>query len=97
MSQPKPYRPDTLADRWEISATTVRNMCEDGRLPHFKIGKLYRIPVAAVEEYEQCQTSQSESSEAATAFHGTRTASGDAISLRHARERMRKPKVATDT
>ncbi|WP_411041115.1 helix-turn-helix domain-containing protein [Sulfitobacter sp. LC.270.F.C4] len=97
MSQPKPYRPDTLASRWEISATTVRNMCDDGRLPHFKIGKLYRIPAAAVEEYEECQTSPSADSAADTAFHGMKAASAGAINLKHARERKPRQKHGIDT
>ncbi|WP_425537407.1 helix-turn-helix domain-containing protein [Phaeobacter gallaeciensis] len=82
-----PYTAATLSLRWGVSQTTVRNMCDDGRLPHFRIGKLYRIPAAAVEEYEECQASLSGDSAADTASHGMKAGSEDVISLRHAPER----------
>jgi len=52
------FTPETLALRWTVSQTTIRNMCNAGELVHFRLGRLYRIPVSAVEEYE-CQISVS--------------------------------------
>ena len=91
-----PFTPETLANRWGISATTVRNMCGSGELGHFRLGSLYRIPMAVVEEIENCK-SQSDGSEVDTASHGRKTEGGGAISLRHARERRPKAKGATAT
>jgi excisionase family DNA binding protein len=91
------FTPDTLATRWGVSATTVRTMCEDGRLAHFRIGKLYRIPAATVEEFENWQISQSADSVAVSASRGQPKESASAISLRHAPERKQKPRGATDT
>lgn len=49
------YTPDQLAERWECSANTVRNMIKDKKLPAFKLGgRVYRIPAKAVEEHEKC-------------------------------------------
>lgn len=48
----KPYTPETLGERWDCSATTVRNMCIDGTLRSFRVGRLYRITAAAVAEHE---------------------------------------------
>ena len=55
MSAPKPYSPETLADRWGCSAEKVRLMYRAGELPGFRLGKLIRIPANEVERYE-CQT-----------------------------------------
>ena len=87
----KPYDPSTLADRWGCSAMTVRNLCSEGKLRHFRLGRLYRIPAAAVEEYEW-QTLQSADCAADTVSYGARMESDDAISLRHAPEKKRKQK-----
>lgn len=88
-----PFTPETLANRWGVSAQKVRNMCIDGEVAHFRLGKLYRIPAVAVEEYEECQTSTSGVSEAGSASTGATTPeSVSAISLRHAPERKRRQK-----
>ncbi|WP_425537230.1 helix-turn-helix domain-containing protein [Phaeobacter gallaeciensis] len=82
-----PFTPETLGLRWGVSATTIRNMCNQGELNHFRLGRLYRIPAAVVEEKEQCQTSASDVSGADTASIGMKAASEDVIALRHAPER----------
>jgi len=51
-NNPRPYTPETLAERWECSASTVRNMCISGTLRSFRVGKLYRITANAVAEHE---------------------------------------------
>ena len=48
----KPFSPDTLADRWGCSSATVRAMIRAGDLDAFRIGRLYRIPWAAVQRVE---------------------------------------------
>lgn len=73
MSAPKPYSPETLADRWGCSAEKVRLMYRAGELPGFRLGKLIRIPANEVERYE-CQTT--------TASHGTEENSQSPIETR---------------
>lgn len=88
----RPFTPETLANRWGVSPTMVRNMCGSGQIEHFRLGKLYRIPAKAVEDYE-CQTSASGDSGAGSASTGeAMTGSDNAISLRHAPERKRRQK-----
>jgi excisionase family DNA binding protein len=52
----RPYSPQTLADRWGCSSEKVRQMCRNGELASFTLGKLIRIPAHEVERVE-CQTS----------------------------------------
>src|SRR5690606_15733807 len=72
VSAPKPYSPETLAERWGCSAEKVRIMYRNGELPGFRLGKLIRIPAAEVERYE-CQTTSTDSlgTEADGLSHGT--------------------------
>jgi excisionase family DNA binding protein len=89
-----PFTPETLANRWGVSAQKVRNMCIDGEVAHFRLGKLYRIPAVAVEEYEECQILASGVSGAGSASTGTTPLeSANAISLRHSPARKRKGKL----
>ena len=98
MAQARPFTPETLAERWDVTATTVRNLCQSGELAHFRLGRQYRIPAKIVEEIEQCQKLASDDSGAATASIGAMTMEpGDGISLRHAPERKRGRKHLTDT
>lgn len=78
----KPHTPDSLAQRWGCSAETVRQLFKKGHLRGFRVGNMIRIPQQAVEDYE-CQTSQSASSEEASA------STGDTISIRHAPQKRR--------
>lgn len=88
----RPFTPETLANRWGVSATMIRNMCGVGQIEHFRLGKLYRIPAKAVEEYE-CQKSASDDCAADSASTGeAMTGSDNAISLRHAPARKRRQK-----
>ncbi|WP_413777641.1 helix-turn-helix domain-containing protein [Thalassovita sp.] len=83
----RPFTPETLAAAWGCSAETVRNLCRSGTLKHFRLGRLYRIPANAVEEYE-CQTSASDVSEVVSVSTGpSQTESAPGLSLRHAPER----------
>lgn len=92
MGEARPVTPDMLAKRWQCSAETVRQLVHRRELRGFRVGRMIRIPWDAVEEYEKCQTSASDDCAADTAYIGTRTASDDAISLRHAPERKRRRK-----
>ena len=59
-----PFTPETLADRWQCSPRHIRNMIRDGRLPGFRLGgKLLRIRAGDVEEFEQCQNTDSDDTE----------------------------------
>jgi excisionase family DNA binding protein len=51
---PRPYSPETLAERWECSAEHIRAMYRRGELTGFQLGKLIRIPAEEVERIE-CQ------------------------------------------
>lgn len=52
MNNGRPYTLDGLGERWECSGSHVRRLCASGKLRHFRIGSLYRIPVDAVLEFE---------------------------------------------
>lgn len=41
-----------LAFRWGCSYQHVRNMCVDGTIPSFRIGRIFRIKLSDVETYE---------------------------------------------
>ncbi|WP_127045186.1 helix-turn-helix domain-containing protein [Pseudorhodobacter sp. E13] len=88
----RPYTPDTLAARWQCSAETVRNLIKQGKLEGFRLGRMFRIPAQAVEEYEQCLISPLADCGAVSASRGTKAVNVDAISLRHAPERKPRPK-----
>jgi excisionase family DNA binding protein len=52
---PKPFSPETLAERWGCSAEKVRQMVHRGELRGFRLGKLIRIKAIEVERYECSQ------------------------------------------
>ena len=87
-----PYTPDTLADRWGCSGEKVRQLVKQGQLRGFRIGRMIRIPVSAVEEYEQCGNTALGASMAALSSLGMTTASDDAFVLVHSRERKPRQK-----
>lgn len=76
-----------LAEHWGCSDEKIRQMCNAGSLRHFKIGKHYRIPADAVEEYE-CSKSELAGLMDATPLPGTmRMVEGEDFVLKHAHER----------
>lgn len=87
----RPLTPETLAQRWQCSAETVRQMVHRGDLRGFRVGRMIRIPWDAVEEVE-CQTLLSDDCAAGSASTGRTQApeSGDVFSLRQAPERNRR-------
>lgn len=87
---PRPLTADAVADRWGCSAETVRTLFKAGQLRGFRVGRMIRIPVDAVEEYE-CQKSTSVDCAAVTVSTGSaRMESEPVVSFRHAPERKRK-------
>ncbi|MFD0979275.1 helix-turn-helix domain-containing protein [Tropicimonas aquimaris] len=96
METGRPFTPESLAERWGVSATSIRNRCQSGDIPHFRLGRLYRIPEKVVMEFETC-ASTSDGCGEDTASIGMKTESVDGISLRHAPERKRRARGATAT
>ncbi|WP_226660578.1 excisionase family DNA-binding protein [Alteriqipengyuania lutimaris] len=47
-----PFTPAALAERWGCSTTAVYDLLATGALRSFRVGKLWRIPATAVDEYE---------------------------------------------
>ncbi|MFB9150176.1 excisionase family DNA-binding protein [Roseovarius ramblicola] len=94
----RPVTPAMLAERWQCSAETIRQMVHRQELRAFRVGRMIRIPWDAVEEIE-CQTSQSDDCEAGPVPRGTIPAHGDggAITVRHALDRRRNSGPETDT
>jgi excisionase family DNA binding protein len=75
--EPSPFTPRTLAERWACSERHVRNLINRGDLRAFRLGgKLVRILLASVEEFErcQCQSSESSPSEESSPSNGMRMA-----------------------
>lgn len=50
--RPAYYTPEQLAALWQCDRTTVRRLCQRGKLRTFRIGDLWRIPAEAVAEFE---------------------------------------------
>lgn len=47
------WTPAEIAERWKISARTVRDMLEQRELPGFKVRREWRIYLSDVLEYEK--------------------------------------------
>ena len=62
-AMPEFFTVETLARRWGCSRHPIDQMIAQGELPHFRVGKLIRIPEKFIEEYEQCLHSNSNSDE----------------------------------
>lgn len=56
----RPFTPETLAERWQCSAETVRQMVRDGRLRGFRVGRMFRIPADVVDAFEEGKPQQEE-------------------------------------
>lgn len=90
-----PFTPETLAERWGCSGETVRQMVRSGQLPGFRVGRMIRISVIAVEEHEKCQSIELDAYEAVSVSHGTMpTEDEEDTGLR--RRPIRKPKLKLD-
>jgi excisionase family DNA binding protein len=51
---------DALAERWIVDRKTLYLMIERKELPVLRVGRLFRIPLAAVESLEQSGAAPSE-------------------------------------
>jgi excisionase family DNA binding protein len=51
--RPRVFTPDQIAERWGVSANTVRALIKSGKLRGFRLGRLFRVPAEAVEEFEK--------------------------------------------
>ncbi|WP_423227682.1 helix-turn-helix domain-containing protein [Salipiger profundus] len=90
---PHPLTPDQVAERWNCSAETVRQLIKRGKLQGFRVGRMFRIPAAAVEEFEAWQTFPSDATvEGGASLGSSQTESGPVLSYREARPRKSKPK-----
>jgi excisionase family DNA binding protein len=89
MIAPRPFSPETLADRWGCSSEKVRQMCRRGELPYFRLGKLIRIPANEVERLE-CQNTAS----CGTESNGALRTDDHAFGLRLERLTEGSPKLA---
>lgn len=88
----KPFTPEALADRWDCSAETIRQMIHRGELTGFRVGRMIRIPADAVEKHE-CANTELGGSMAASPSHGdSKMGAGGGFALMHSRERQQKPK-----
>jgi excisionase family DNA binding protein len=69
------YTPETLAEQWEVSSATVRNIIRAGQLRAFRIGRQIRIRPEAVTEYEdrQCQSGGLENTEESSQLSEAKT------------------------
>lgn len=90
--------PRQVAERWQCSERKVRYMVERGVLPAFNLdGKLLRLRLADVEEFE-CRTGGSQDSKENAASHGSmQTVTGDVIDLEQATQKRRHSKPRLDT
>lgn len=63
LAEPTVFTTAMLAERWACSERHIRNMIDRGEIKAWRIGgRLIRIPIAYVEEYE-CHLGESPSSE----------------------------------
>ena len=57
------YTPKELADKWRMSDRTIRRLCQSGAILSLRFSQLgrvlYRIPVHAVEKFENENTEKS--------------------------------------
>lgn len=44
---------EEIAERWRVSPTTVRRALMSGALKGFQVGRQWRVPEEAVEQYEK--------------------------------------------
>ena len=93
----RPLTPAQVAERWQCSERKVRYMIERGALPAFNLdGKLLRVHLKDVEEFEQCGGSRGSTGNAASP--GTMPMeSGDVIDLAHATRKRRPASPRLDT
>ena len=89
--------PAQIAERWQCSDRKVRYMIERGALPAFNLdGKLLRVHLKDVEEFEQCGGSRDLTENVVSPGTG-QTVSGDVIDLEQATRKRRPASPRLDT
>jgi len=61
MKHRKAFTPDMLAERWQCSSETVRQMIKRGELQGFRVGRMFRITADSVDAFEEGRHSSGES------------------------------------
>jgi excisionase family DNA binding protein len=56
--------PEMVAERWKCSPRHVRDLMKEGELRYFRIGRMLRVSLTALKEFEECQN------ESQTSSHG---------------------------
>lgn len=87
----KVYTPETLAQEWGCSTGQVRRLCRQGRLRHFRLGKLYRIRPEHVREFERENEVCGGSSSTGESGPPDATASDSQPALKQPRKTVRLP------
>lgn len=49
---PRPLTPEQVAEHFGCSANHIRNLIKNGELGAFQLGRLWRVPQAAIDEYQ---------------------------------------------
>lgn len=89
--------PMQVADRWQCSERKIYYMVASGALPAFNLaGKLLRLRLEDVEEFERCGGSRGLTENAASPGT-TQEASGDVIDLEQATRKRRPASPRLDT
>lgn len=52
------WTPQELAERWQCSDRTIHGLCNCGSLPAFRVGRMFRIRIEAIEAYEAAGSGQ---------------------------------------
>ena len=45
------YSPEELAELWKVSTMTIYKLLGENKIPHFRVGRSYRIPTQYLEHY----------------------------------------------
>lgn len=67
-----------VADRWRCDYQVVARMARQRKIPAFKVGRLWRIPLAAVQERESCISNSNGTEESGQASGETKPANDSA-------------------
>lgn len=47
------FKPETLAEVWQVPKSTIWKLIRDGKLKAMRLGRLYRVPEEAKVEFEE--------------------------------------------
>jgi excisionase family DNA binding protein len=93
--RPLVMTPEQVAVRWECSPSTVRREVAAGRLPAFRLGgKLLRIKLSDVEQYECQNSSSSDFAEDGPSPSTSQELASVVIGLKRAMQRKRRENLS---